>query len=145
MPLIRLDPFRELDRFFDGDWGVVPMMRGGLHMMHFPRMDVYQTDNDVVVEIQVPAGIDPEKVDISIEGDTLTARGSVEEERSEEDKEKNYFRKEIRKGSFERSVMLPAAVKADLANAVFEKGILKVTIPKAEEEKVKKVEVKVKK
>jgi len=111
--------------------------------MQIPAIDVSQTDKDVMVELEVPAGIDPEKIDITIEGDMLTARGSVEEEH--EEKNKHYHRKEIRRGSFERSVMLPAKVKTDAAEAVCEKGILKITIPKVEPEQAKRVNVKMKK
>lgn len=127
---------------FDEDWGLVPMMKSGT-AMRMPAIDVSQTDKDVVVELEVPAGIDPEKVDISLEGDMLTARGHAEEEH--EEKNKNYHRKEIRRGSFERSVILPAKVKADMADAMCEKGILKITIPKVEPEQAKKVQVKIKK
>jgi len=142
MAIMRWDPFRELDRFFDEDWGLVPMIRGGLRMAA-PRIDVYQNENEVVAEVEVPAGIDPEKVHVSVEGDVLTVKGAVDE--SHEERNKNYYRREIRKGSFERSVMLPTTVKADRAEAVAEKGILKIILPKSEEAKAKTVEVKVKK
>lgn len=141
MALIRWDPFHEFDRMFDEDWGLVPMMKSG-RAMQIPALDVSQTDKDVVVELEVPAGIDPEKVDIAIEGDILTARGSAEEEH--EEKNKHYHRKEIRRGSFERSVMLPAKVKADAAEAMCEKGILKITTPKVEPEQAQKISVKMK-
>lgn len=142
MALIRFDPFRDFDRFFEDNWGLVPMIRRGGEV-RFPAMDVYQTDKDVVVEMEVPAGIDPERVDVSVEGETLTVRGETKEEK--EEKEKHYYRKEIRKGSFERSVMLPAAVKGDAAEALYEKGLLKITIPKVKEEKTKRVTVRVRK
>lgn len=142
MSLIRWDPFKDFRPFFEDDWGLVPMVKGdrGFGM---PALDVYQTDTDVVAEVGVPAGVDPEKIDISIEGDTLTVRGETEEEH--ETKEKHYYRKEIRKGAFERSIMLPAAVKTGEAEAHYERGVLKITMPKAEESKVKRVEVKIKK
>lgn len=141
MALIRWDPFRDIDRFLsDDDWGLVPMVRRTF--ADFP-VDVYQTENEVTVELGVPSGIDPEKIDISVVGDTLTARTSAED--VEEKKAKNYFRREIRRGTFERSILLPAIVKADQAKASYEQGILKIVLPKAEEARVKKIEVKVKK
>ncbi|TSC68489.1 MAG: HSP20 family protein [Parcubacteria group bacterium Gr01-1014_66] len=106
-------------------------------------MDIYQTDKDVVVELEVPAGIDPEKIEVSVEGDTCTARGMIED--TQEEKDKNYYRKEIRRGSFERSVMLPTHVKAEDATAVCEKGVLRVTIPKAVGERAQRIHVQVKK
>lgn len=140
MSLIRWDPFQELNRF-DDDWGFVPMIRRNI--MRLPAVDISQTDTEVIVDLEIPAGIDPEKVDISVEGDMLTVRGQTDEKH--EEKEKNYYRKEIRSGSFERSMTLPALVKGDQADAEYEKGILKIRLPKAEEAKLKKVTVKMKK
>lgn len=142
MAIMRWDPFHEFDRMFNEDWGLVPMMRGG-HPLKLPALDVSQTEKDVVVELEIPAGVDPEKVDIAIEGEMLTAKGASEA--TEETKDKNYYRREIRRGSFERSVMLPAPVNADQAEAVYEKGIMKITIPKVAEEKAKRVSVRMKK
>jgi HSP20 family protein len=106
-----------------------------------PAMDIYQDKDNVIVEAPL-AGIDPEKVDISIENDVLTISGSTEEKR--EVKREDYYRKEVREGSFCRSVILPMPVKADRAEASSEKGMLKIIIPKAEEAKRKKISVKVK-
>lgn len=142
MAIIRWDPFREFDRFFSDDWGLVPMWKGS-SQFRLPAIDVYQTDKDVVAELEVPAGIDPERIEISVEDGTLTLRGRSEERR--EEKDKHYYRKEIHRGEFERSVALPTAVKSGEAEATYEKGILKVTIPRAEESKPRKVEVKIKK
>ena len=76
-------------------------------------------------------GIDPDKVNISIEHDVLTIKG--ESEKKSEVDDKNYYRKEIRRGSFYRSVPLPAHVIGDKASAVAEDGVLKISIPKAPE------------
>jgi HSP20 family protein len=95
----------------------------------------------VVVETQLP-GIDPDKVEISVENDVLTVSGSTDEKK--EVKREDYYRKEIREGSFSRSVILPMGVKAGEAEAKYDKGILKITLPKAEEAKPKKIAVKVK-
>jgi len=106
-----------------------------------PAIDVYQDNDHVVAEVAV-AGIDPEKVDITIENDVLTISGHVEE--NKEVKREDYYRKEMRSGSFARSVILPMRVKGDQAEAHYEKGILKVVMPKAEEAKPKKIAIKVK-
>lgn len=142
MPIIRWDPLREFDRFFHEDWGLVPMLKKSVPF-DLPSMDVYQTDDAVVAELQVPAGIKPERVEVVVEDNMLTIRGESEEEK--EEKKKDYVRREIRRGSFERSVMLPARVKEDAAQANYENGVLKVTLPKTEEPKGKKVQVNVKK
>ena len=126
-------PFRDLDKIFDeGVWSDVDFT---------PAIDVYQDKDNVIVETPLP-GVDPEKVDITIENDVLTISGKSED--TKEVKREDYYRKEVRKGSFSRSVILPMSVKADAAEAHSEKGILKVTIPKAEEAKPKKIAVKVK-
>jgi len=102
-------------------------------------VDVYEEGKNIVAEMQLP-GIDPEKVNISVEDGYLVVSGSREEEK--EKKEKHYYSKEIRRGSFERAVRLPSAVVADKAEATYENGVLKVTVPKKEEQKGK-VHVKV--
>jgi len=125
----------DFDKFFD-EWPGISRLRNFV-----PAMDVYQTKDEVVVETAL-AGIDPDKVNISIANDVLTIEGTAEH-KSEVD-EKNYYRKEIRSGSFHRSVALPAAVDGDRAKATYEKGVLKITIPKAERAKPKTVKVEVK-
>lgn len=104
-----------------------------------PALDIYQNDNEVVIEAPLP-GINPDNVSVSIENDVLTIEGSVEK-KSEVD-EKNYYRKEVSKGSFHRTVGLPASVDSDAASADYKDGVLKITVPKAERAKPKTIEVK---
>jgi HSP20 family protein len=122
-----------MDKFFEDDiWSGADFS---------PAMDVYQDKDNVIVETPL-AGVDPEKVDISIENDVLTISGKTEEKK--EVKKEDYYRKEVREGSFSRSVILPMSVKADMAEAESVKGMLKIVIPKAEEVKPKKIAVKIK-
>jgi HSP20 family protein len=121
-----------LDRFFDD-----ALMGEGFT----PALDVYQDKDNVIVEAAI-TGIDPEKVEITVENDVLTLAGTTEEKT--EVKREDYYRKEIRSGSFARSVILPMRVKGDAAEAHYEKGVLTIVIPKAEEVKPKKIAVKVK-
>ena len=95
----------------------------------------------VVVETSLP-GVKPEDIDISIDNDVLTIKGKSEEKVEQE--EKDYYRKEIRSGSFYRSVSLPAHVLGNKAVATCKNGLLKIEIPKAPEEKGKKISIKVK-
>lgn len=128
-----LQPFEEIDKFFEG--GLTPVSKGFI-----PAVDVYETKDSVVVETPLP-GIDPDKVDISIENDVLSIKGETEKKSEVEDK--NYYRKELRSGSFYRSVALPSHVVADKASAVSQDGVLKITIPKAPEKKSKTIKVKI--
>jgi HSP20 family protein len=139
MALVRWTPllpsFGDSDKFFD-DFNLMSQVSGFV-----PALDVYQTKDDVVVETALP-GVDPKGVNISIENDVLTMEGSYEK-KSEVD-ERNYYRQEIRAGSFHRSVALPAAVNGDKAKATYEKGMLKIVVPKEERAKPKTVKVDVK-
>lgn len=102
-------------------------------------MDVFETDSEVVIKAELP-GVKPDEVDVSIAEDVVTVKGEHKEEK--EEKEANYFRKELRYGSFSRSVRLPASVNSGKAEAVFENGVLTLTLPKAEEVKPRKINVK---
>lgn len=137
MSLIKWTPFIEpswgedFDRLFAGG--------SGLSASFIPAVDVYQDQDNVIVEAPL-AGIDPEKVDISIENDVLTIKG--EQEKSTEVEDKNYYRKEVRCGSFYRSIPLPTRVIGEEADANYDKGVLKITIPKAPEAKPKTIKIK---
>jgi HSP20 family protein len=103
-----------------------------------PAIDVYEEKDAVVVEATL-AGIKPENVDINIHDDVLTLEG--QRESSSEIEEKNYYRKEVRSGSFHRSIVLPTAVIADQAKANFENGLLKIVLPKEEKAKPKSIKI----
>jgi HSP20 family protein len=96
-----------------------------------PSVDVYEHNGDVVIEAELP-GVKREDVDVSLQDSTLTIRGEMK--REEERKEEGYLRRERHYGRFVRSVPLPTLVKADQAKAKFQEGVLRVTLPKAEEE-----------
>jgi HSP20 family protein len=102
-------------------------------------VDMYETDEAVVVKSAVP-GVDPEHIDISIQGDTLTIRGETKMDKEVE--EENYFCREHYYGAFSRSLTIPVSIEADAAEAEFEDGILTLTLPKAEELKPKAIRVK---
>ncbi|MBU0612671.1 Hsp20/alpha crystallin family protein [Patescibacteria group bacterium] len=130
-----MEPWEDMDKFMEE---YTPGMAKGF----IPAIDVYQTKDAVVVETAL-AGVDPENVNISIENDVLTMEGSMEK-KSEVD-EKEYYRKEVRSGHFHRAIALPVSVQGDEANADFEDGILKITIPKTEHVKPKTIKVNIKK
>jgi HSP20 family protein len=146
--IIRCDPFREvssmrevMDRLMDD--GYARPFGGALwDVSSVPTMDLYQTADSVVVKMGLP-GVKPEDIQISVANGVLNIRGEVKEEKEEE--EKTFHLRERRYGSFSRSVSLPSNVSADKSEAVFEDGILTLTLPKAEEAKAKTIIVKAKK
>ena len=145
--LTRWEPAREMmtlreamDRLFDDAFTRPLSVRDGWSMAS-PAIDMYQTDNDVVVKASIP-GIKAEEVQINIAGDILTLKGEVKQE--EDRKERSWHIREQRFGSFERSIVLPTDVKSDQAEAVFENGILTITLPKADEVKPKTINIKAK-
>ena len=129
-----LEPFEGMEKILS-DW---PALRGG-QSGFTPAIDVYEDDDNVIVETQL-AGIDPEKVNVSIESDVLSIKG--ESEKKSEVEDKNYYRKEIRRGSFYRSVALPAHVLGDKASADAIDGVLKIMIPKATKTKPKTIKIR---
>jgi HSP20 family protein len=141
--LTRWEPFREmrrmhdmLDRIMDQSFLDMPFdasLREGV----LP-LDIYQTDDDVVVKAALP-GVRSEDIHISITGDSLSVRGEMKAEHIEE--EPKYYMRERRFGSFSRSLSLPTSVDADRAKAEFEDGILTLTLPKVEGAIAKKIEV----
>jgi HSP20 family protein len=139
MPIIPWRPFGDLDKFFSDDEWLFPVW----HLKQEPAMDIYETDKDVVAKVNLP-GVDPEKVEISVENGMLKVSGKMEEK--QEEKKKDYYRKEIRYGSFERIAKLPAEVKEKEIEATYDKGVLEIVMPKVEKAKAeKKIKIKVKK
>ena len=97
-------------------------------------VDVYQTDDNLVVETALP-GVSPDDVDISVIGNTLTIKGQTE---CEEERKRRASTTAVSAAA----VPLPVKVEADKAEAAFENAVLKLTLPKAESDKPKKITVK---
>ena len=137
MSIVKWEPFGEFDRFFEDFGG-----RGLRSMNRSMAADLYEEGDNLIAEMSV-SGMDPEKIDVSIEGDYLRVSGSREEE--EEKKEKKFYSKEIYRGSFERTIFLPEQVQDDAVEAECKDGVLKVTMPKKGDVKKEKIQVVVKK
>ncbi|MFA6427964.1 MAG: Hsp20/alpha crystallin family protein [Candidatus Buchananbacteria bacterium] len=131
-----IEPWDEIDKAWDN------MLTWPRLEAFVPAVNVYQTKDCVMVETAL-AGINPDKVDIAIENGILTIKG--QQEKKSEVEEKNYYRKEIRTGSFHRTIALPTSVIGEKAEAVFDKGLLTIKIPKAVEAKLKSIKIKVNK
>jgi len=106
-----------------------------------PTVDVSETKDKYLVKAELP-GLDAKDVNVKLSDDILTIKG--EKKKETEDKDENHYFSERYYGNFQRSFQLPASVKADKIEASFNKGVLKVTLPTAEEAKKKEIEVKVK-
>lgn len=104
-----------------------------------PAFDVSETDEHIIVKADLP-GVDVKDIDISIVGNVLTVKGEKKQEK--EEKGESYHRIERSYGSFSRSISLPAEVNPEAVEAVYKDGVLKLTIPKAEKSKPKKIEIK---
>jgi HSP20 family protein len=100
-------------------------------------IDAYSTAEEIVIVASL-AGLTPEEVEINIEGDTLTIRGELRGPLENVD----YLLQERSSGAFSRTLTLNVPVQADKAEAVFENGLLTLTLPKAEETKPKLIKVK---
>lgn len=105
----------------------------------FPAVNVWRGENAVIVTAELP-GIDAQKLDISVIGDSLTLSGSREPEVLKEGD--SYHRQERSCGKFARTLQLPFHVDAAKVEAKYEKGVLRITLPRVEAEKPKKIVIK---
>ena len=135
--------FDEFDDFFDNflsrRWPRLLDLGspGGLEK-GFPKVDIIDHDHEIEVQAALP-GVKKEDMDVSINNQTITIRASTKEEKKVEGK---YFRREITRGEFQRTLSLPQNVDNEQVTASFKDGILKVTIPKTEKSKRKSIEIK---
>jgi HSP20 family protein len=139
----RTNPFGELvslrtamDRLFEDSF-VRP--GNGASADRGLALDMYSTPDSFVVEAALP-GVKPENVNITVLGDTLSISGNTSSEQTSDDE--GYSYREIRRGSFSRTVSLPSGLKTDAAAATFENGLLRLAFPKAEEAKPRQIEIK---
>ncbi len=139
-PITRLDwtqdPFmdlhrlqREVNRLFS-DYAE-PMER-------FPALNLWSSDEEVVVVVEVP-GVDPKAVDLSVVGHVLTLQGERPEESGVT--EEAYHRRERITGKFVRTIRLPFEVEADKVQARYEHGVLRVTLPRKESTKPRRIAI----
>jgi HSP20 family protein len=134
-----LDNFDDMELFMQPYHSYLSSLRGGI----IPPVDMYEKGASLIVETPL-AGVDPNKVEVNVEGDVLTIKGSME--RKTEVDEKNYYRKEMRSGSVFRQIPLPVRVLGDKASASYDQGMLKIEIPKVKQEKkLKNIKINVKK
>ena len=131
---------KEMDDLWNRFFSDMPTVRG-FEGEWSPSVDVSETKDSFVVKAELP-GLVAEDVNVSISGNLLTIRGEKKKEEEEKDEHHHYVERYY--GSFQRSFQLPANMKTDKIEATFDKGVLKVTLPKTEEAKKKEIQVKVK-
>src|SRR2546425_11438223 len=144
MSIIRYDPFRDLralqdevNRLFSGnmarfdDEGIA---RGSWS----PSVDIYENKDQIILEAELP-GMNRDDFDLTVENNVITLRGERHFEKKDE--ADNYHRVERSYGSFTRSFTLPQTVSADGAAAEYRNGVLRVTLPKREETKARRIQI----
>jgi len=124
------DPFRLFEQLFDGE-----VARSTLSA----PIDVSESENELCVRAEVP-GIEPEKLDVQLEGDVLTIRGEKFDTGASEEGKRTWS--ERRWGSFARSVQLPCAVDAESVRAEHKHGVVTITLRKADAVRTRRIEVK---
>jgi HSP20 family protein len=145
--LTRFEPFREfatlqdrINRVFRESYGPEGRDEALTTSSFAPAVDVYEDEHNVTLKIEVP-GIDEKDIDVRLENNTLTVHGERKIEK--EEKEENYRRVERQYGSFTRTFTLPATVDGEKVAANYDKGVLKVTLPKKAEAKPKQIKVNI--
>lgn len=123
---------REMNRLFSG--------ATELYAHDFPAVNVWRGEDGAIVTAEVP-GIESEKLDISVVGDSLTLSGSREIDPLKQGE--SYHRQERTYGRFARTLQLPFQVDAAKVTAKYEKGVLQITLPRLEAEKPRKIAIKV--
>jgi HSP20 family protein len=144
--ITRWDPFREfstlqdrMNRLFRESHG--DSREESLTTSSFaPAVDVYEDEHQVTLKVEVP-GVDEKDIDVRIENNVLSVHGERKFEK--EEKEENFRRVERQYGSFTRTFTLPNIVDAEKVEAHYEKGVLKITLPKKAEAKPKQIKVNV--
>ncbi len=141
-----LSPFEEMDRMFESFFPRRWMQPFRWDMPHLPelaelkmpRVDIIDRDTEIVVKAELP-GVEKDDIDVSMTDNSVTIKGSTSHQEKEE--KGNYYRSEISRGSFSRTVALPGDVNADEAKATFNDGILELTLPKVEKSHRKSITV----
>jgi HSP20 family protein len=143
MNLVRWDPFRDLSMLqsrVNRLFGDTLLGQAGEEFRGWaPVVDIFERGDDLVLRAEIP-GVRKEDLDLRVEGNVLTLRG--ERTRDEKVAEENYHRIERSYGAFSRSFTLPSTIDASRIDASYKDGVLELILPKAEEAKPKRIEVK---
>ena len=145
MAIIKWDPFRDMvtlrekmNRMFEDVFSGRSENKELTAGTWAPAVDIFETENELVMTAEIP-GIEEKDVEIKIEDNTLSIRGERKFEK--ETKEENYHRLERSYGSFYRAFTLPSSVDPERIQAEQENGVLKISMPKRQELKPRKVRI----
>ena len=145
MSIVRYDPFRDLrtlqeevNRLFSTNLTRAFDDEGIARGAWAPSVDIYENKDQIVLEAELP-GMKQDDFDLSIENNVITLRGERKFEKTDEGD--NYHRVERSYGAFTRSFTLPQTVSAEGASAEYNNGVLRVTLPKREETKARRIQV----
>jgi HSP20 family protein len=140
-------PFDELEQWFDEvrrNW-MQPFFFGrGWPEREFPfgsrmpRVDVIDREQELLVRAELP-GVSKENIDLSLQDNTLSIRATIRHD--EEEEKGQFYRRELSRGEFQRSVRLPCPVEGDKVKANFKDGVLELIIPKIASSKRQKIKV----
>ena len=136
---------RQMNRLFDEvsrEFDLVPFGFGdGAAGSFHPRLDLVEREKDYQVTLELP-GMSEKDIDLTLKEGILTIKGEKKEEHRA--KSDNVYRMERTYGAFQRTIALPSEVKEEEIEAKFNKGVLTITLPKAEEAQkaVRHIEVK---
>jgi HSP20 family protein len=130
----------DMNRMLSGQRGERPGRRGRTWRRRptYPLMNVWSSADGVIIDAELP-GVDPKDVDISVLGDELTVRGKVNA--GQDGTDETYHRRERPAGEFARTLQLPFRADAGAVKAHYRNGVLRLTVPRSEEEKPKKIQI----
>lgn len=140
LPQRWMSPFDEMERMFESffptgflrPFRTAPLWSEMVPTGKMPAVDIIDRDEEIVLRAEMP-GVDKASIDVSMTDNTVTIRGSTRHE--EKEAEENYYRAEISRGAFSRTLVLPAEVDGDKTKATFKEGVLELVMPKVERAK----------
>jgi HSP20 family protein len=134
---------REMDQFFNGFFESRGRSgssnREDLFSSFVPNLNVSEDETTVEISVELP-GMNEKDIEVSLEKNLLTIKG--EKKVKQQERERAYYHMERRFGSFQRSIRLADDIKLDNIQAAFKDGVLVITLPKAEKEQARVIEVK---
>ncbi len=131
------DMQREMDRLLDTVWGRTASEPAGWSV----PADVVETENEIRCLLEVP-GLKPEDINVTVENNVLTVSGEKKFEAVQGEEARGTYHQERRYGRFDRSFILPRNVDASRVAANYESGVLAIVLPKSEESKPRRVEIR---